>query len=113
MTRHIRPRPARAAELQRLAGIASKCYALHRAGRTTEIVDGESLTGTEYLVIAQLLERVVLDGADVAADYWEPIPHRPRANESRDRRSPMVERSPHTTGRPTVTSPNDRCTRWR
>ena len=80
MTRHIRPRPERAAELARLAGIASKCYALHRATRSAD-----ALTGTEYLVVAQLLERVVLDGADVAADYWEPIKHRPRVNESRDR----------------------------
>lgn len=79
MTRHIRPRPERTAELARLAEIASKCYALHRATRSAD-----ALTGTEYLVIAQLLERVVLDGADVAADYWEPIKHRPPKTASRD-----------------------------
>ena len=61
MTRHIRPRPERAAELARLAGIASKCYALHRATRSAD-----ALTGTEYLVIAQLLERVA--GLLVLAD---------------------------------------------
>jgi hypothetical protein len=81
MTRHIRPRPERAAELHRLAEIASKCYALHDATRSA---NAAPLTGTEYLVIAKLLERVSLDGENVAADYWETIKHRPTNTATRD-----------------------------
>jgi hypothetical protein len=81
MTRNIRQRPERAAELQRLAEIASKCYALRDATRSA---NAAPLTGTEYLVIAQLLERVALDGADIAADYWKPIRGRPITTDSRN-----------------------------
>lgn len=86
MTRNIQVRPERLAEWQRLAVIASKCHTisqmLHGAEQAPDI--GGILTGTEYLVIAQLLERVVLDGDNVAAEYWESIPHRPQTTASRN-----------------------------